>query len=143
MIQWNVHAPRLFSAFLYCFDLPVGTATGEMKYAKLAVPRRAELWFPTNVLPLERSAAKCIIFMLRNDSTNGAILPHVAKMINLLEQFCHPSNGGEWTAMLATLLKHLVKQLMKVISIQVPSHISLRTPHEMRISSRTPLRRQK
>ena len=119
LIAWQDHALRLFTAFLSCFDLPIGTATGEMKYSKVAVPRRAELWFPLHVLPMERSAAKCLVFLLRNDATDAAVLPHAAKMIDLLEQFCHPSNGGDWTTMLASFLKHLVKQLMKVTSSQV------------------------
>ena len=43
-IAWQGHTLRLFAAFLCCFDLPIGTATGEMKCSELAVQRRAELW---------------------------------------------------------------------------------------------------
>ena len=43
-IAWQGHTLRLFTAFLCCFDLPIGTATGETKYSELAVQRRAEPW---------------------------------------------------------------------------------------------------
>lgn len=100
------------------FDVPIGTAT-KKKNSKGAVPLRAENWFPNKDVARERSAAKCIIYLLRNDKTNSTILPYVTQMINLLEQFFHPSNGGDWTASLTLFLKHLVQHLMKVISSQV------------------------
>ena len=139
LIIWNEHAPRLFTAFLVSYDLPVGTATGAVSFKKAPVPLRAESWFSTKDVSKEHSIAKCIIYMLRNDRTNKTILPHVTKMINLLEQFCHPSNGGEWTASLASLLKYLVKHLIKVISTQVNSNNKTSV---LQIGVRMPLERK-
>lgn len=118
MIHWNDYASRLFTAFLSSFNLPIGTATGELRYSRSVVPKRVRNWFPKSEIPTAHSMAKSIIYLLRNDPTESFILQQVSRMVTLLEQFFHPSNGGSWTGKLASFLKHLVRHLMRVISRQ-------------------------
>lgn len=49
-------------------------------------------------------------------------ISHLEKMIALVEQYYHPSNGGKWTKGLCLFLKNLIKHFMSLLAQKVSAH---------------------
>lgn len=64
-----------------------------------------------------KGAAKILIHCL-NEKWVHKGLPCFENMVNLIEQFYHPSNGGQWTSILASFLNHMTNTFMKKLAKQ-------------------------
>ncbi|KAG2678329.1 hypothetical protein I3760_12G138800 [Carya illinoinensis] len=108
-VNWECFLPTLFIKYLNMFEVPVANRSESHPFP-MDVPKNIRFLFSNNTVSLVKAIAKSIVYLLKPRS---AALAHLEKIINLLEQYYHPSNGGSWTYSLACFLIHLVIQFQK------------------------------
>ncbi|KAL4343140.1 hypothetical protein S245_036097 [Arachis hypogaea] len=101
--------PLLFARYLNMFEVPVANGSGSYPYS-LDVPRNTRFLFSNKSSTPAKAIAKTIVYLLKPGSSSQQ---HFEKLINILEQYYHPSNGGRWTYSLERFLFHLVLQFQK------------------------------
>lgn len=108
--DWEPFLPELFTNFLNAFEVPVGKS-GVRSPIYRRIPVEIKRAFHTNWSPgLSTLSAKSIVYLL---SPYGSAQAHFDTMIEYLEQYYHPSNGGSWTGPLQRFLRLLVFYFMK------------------------------
>eukprot|EP00250_Pteridium_aquilinum_P007746 c17405_g1_i1 orf=311-5854(-) len=120
--------PILFSRFLRSFEVPVGKTSGVFPYQR-EVTREIVLAFSSDWShSLPKDIAKSIVYLLK---PNGSTERHLSCMVDLLEQYYHPSNGGRWTSSLERFLRHIVALFLKRLAKEDRKPSDLReTPSE-------------
>ncbi|GAB2279785.1 hypothetical protein Dimus_014424 [Dionaea muscipula] len=108
-ITWEPLLPMLFTRFLNMFEVPVGSGPGSYPFP-VDVPRNTRFLFSNKSSTPSKAVAKSIVYLLR---PGGLAQEHLAKLVNLLEQYYHPSNGGRWTYSLERFLLYLVIMFQK------------------------------
>jgi proteasome activator subunit 4 len=74
------------------------------------VPRNTRFLFSNKSATPAKAISKAIVYLLKPGSS---MQEQFEKLVNLLEQYYHPSNGGRWTYSLERFLYHLVIQFEK------------------------------
>ncbi|GLT53719.1 hypothetical protein SLA2020_269720 [Shorea laevis] len=97
------------SQYLNMFEVPVANGTGSYPFS-VDVPRNTRFLFSNKTATPAKAIAKSIVYLLKPGSS---MQDHFEKLVNLLEQYYHPSNGGRWTYSLERFLFHLVIQFQK------------------------------
>ncbi|KAK4752662.1 hypothetical protein SAY87_021460 [Trapa incisa] len=113
-IDWEPFLPALFAKFLNMFEVPVANGSGSYPFS-VDVPRNTRFLFPNKSATPAKAIAKTIVYLLKPGSTAQL---HLEKLINLLEQYYHPSNGGRWTYTLERFLFHLVATFQKRLQLE-------------------------
>ncbi|CAH2053834.1 unnamed protein product [Thlaspi arvense] len=108
-IDWESYLPMLFSRFLNMFEVPVANGSGSYPFS-VDVPRNTRFLFSNRTITPSKSIAQSIVYFLKPGSSAHE---HFKKLVNLLEQYYHPSNGGRWTYSLERFLLHLVVAFQK------------------------------
>ncbi|CAJ2640178.1 unnamed protein product [Trifolium pratense] len=108
-VDWEGLLPLLFAKYLNMFEVPVANGSGSYPYS-LDVPRNTRFLFSNRTSTPAKAIAKSIVYMLKPGSSAKQ---HFEKLVNILEQYYHPSNGGRWTYSLERFLYHLVIQFQK------------------------------
>lgn len=103
-IDWECFLPELFSRYLNMFEVPVANGNGSNPFS-VDVPRNTRFLFSNRTHTPTKAIAKSIVYLLKPGSSAQ---DHFEKLVNLLEQYYHPSNGGRWTYSLERLLFYLV-----------------------------------
>ncbi|CAK9321738.1 unnamed protein product [Citrullus colocynthis] len=103
-IDWECFLPTLFTRFLNMFEVPVANGSGSYPFS-VDVPRNTRFLFSNKMGTPSKAIAKSIVYLLKPGSSAQL---HLEKLVNLLEQYYHPSNGGRWTYVLERFLLHLV-----------------------------------
>ncbi|KAG6577528.1 Proteasome activator subunit 4, partial [Cucurbita argyrosperma subsp. sororia] len=103
-IDWERFLPTLFTRFLNMFEVPVANGSGSYPFS-VDVPRNTRFLFSNKMGTPSKAIAKSIVYLLKPGSSAQF---HLEKLVNLLEQYYHPSNGGRWTYVLERFLLHLV-----------------------------------
>ncbi|KAK6947150.1 Proteasome activator Blm10, mid region [Dillenia turbinata] len=106
-LDWEPFLPELFTRFLNVFEVPVANGSGSYPFS-LDVPRNTRFLFRSGTPT--KDIAKSIVYLLK---PGGGALKHFEKLVNLLEQYYHPSNGGRWTYSLERFLLFLVITFQK------------------------------
>ncbi|GJX86577.1 proteasome activator subunit 4 [Tanacetum coccineum] len=107
--DWEDLLPEIFSRFLNMFEVPVASGGGSYPFT-IDVPRNTRFLFTNRAHTPAKAIAKSIVYLLKPGSLAQK---HFDKLVNLLEQYYHPSNGGRWTYSLERLLFHLVYTFQK------------------------------
>lgn len=108
--DWEPFLPRIFTQFLNAFDVPIGKA-GTRSPVHRTIPVEIKHAFNASWSPgLSTLISKSIVYLL---SPCGSAQAHFNTMIDFLEQYYHPSNGGSWTGSLQRLLRLLVFYFLK------------------------------
>ncbi|GJN28950.1 hypothetical protein PR202_gb17128 [Eleusine coracana subsp. coracana] len=84
--------------------VPISGGNGSYPFP-VEVPRNTRFLFSSKTRTPSKAIAKSIVYLLRPKSL---ALEYFEKLINFLEQFYHPSNGGRWTYSLERFLRYLV-----------------------------------
>ncbi|XP_039061137.1 proteasome activator subunit 4-like [Hibiscus syriacus] len=108
-IIWECFLPTLFTRFLNMFEVPVASASGSYPFS-VDVPRNTRFLFSNKTVTPARAIAKSVVYLLKPSSVAQE---HFEKLVNLLEQYYHPSNGGRWTYSLERFLLYLVITFQK------------------------------
>ncbi|XP_061967164.1 proteasome activator subunit 4 [Populus nigra] len=108
-INWECFLPTLFSRYLNMFEVPVANGSASYPFS-VDVPRYTRFLFSNKTATPAKAIAKSIVYLLKPGS---AAQQHFEKLINLLEQYYHPSNGGRWTYSLERFLLNLVITFQK------------------------------
>ncbi|XP_011039856.1 PREDICTED: proteasome activator subunit 4-like [Populus euphratica] len=108
-INWECFLPTLFSRYLNMFEVPVANGSASFPFS-VDVPRYTRFLFSNKTATPAKAIAKSIVYVLKPGS---AAQQHFEKLINLLEQYYHPSNGGRWTYSLERFLLNLVITFQK------------------------------
>ncbi|XP_040985740.1 proteasome activator subunit 4-like isoform X1 [Juglans microcarpa x Juglans regia] len=108
-IDWECFLPTLFTRYLNMFEVPVANGSGSYPFS-MDVPRNTRFLFSNKTVTPAKAIAKSIVYLLKPGSS---IQEHFEKLVNLLEQYYHPSNGGRWTYSLERFLFHLTIQFQK------------------------------
>ncbi|PON47216.1 Coatomer beta subunit [Parasponia andersonii] len=108
-IDWESFLPILFNRYLNMFEVPVANGSGSYPFS-VDVPRNTRFLFSNRTMTPAKAIAKSIVYLLK---PSGSTQEHFQKLVNLLEQYYHPSNGGRWTYSLERFLMHLVISLQK------------------------------
>ncbi|KAG8385951.1 hypothetical protein BUALT_Bualt03G0098600 [Buddleja alternifolia] len=108
-IDWEGFLPDLFNIYLNMFEVPVANGSGSYPFS-IDVPRNTRFLFANRTVTPSKAVAKSIVFLLR---PGGSAQKHFDNLVNLLEQYYHPSNGGRWTYSLERFLFHLVHMFQK------------------------------
>ncbi|XP_047336646.1 proteasome activator subunit 4-like isoform X2 [Impatiens glandulifera] len=108
-VDWDSFLPVLFTRYLNMFEVPVANGSGSYPFPA-DVPRNTRFLFSNKSITPAKSIAKSIVYLLKPGSSSWQ---QFEKMVNLLEQYYHPSNGGRWTHSLARFLFHLVTVFQK------------------------------
>ncbi|KAL9224895.1 hypothetical protein vseg_000877 [Gypsophila vaccaria] len=103
-IDWEPLLSILFAKYLNMFEVPVANGGSSYPYSVL-VPRNTRFLFSNKTSTPSKAIAKSIVYLLRRGSS---VAEHFNNLINLLEQYYHPSNGGRWTYSLDRFLLFLV-----------------------------------
>ncbi|GLT83766.1 hypothetical protein SLE2022_020380 [Rubroshorea leprosula] len=108
-INWESFMPSLFTRFLNMFEVPVANGSGSYPFS-VDVPRNTRFLFSNKTVTPAKAIAKSIVYLLKPSSSAQE---HFEKLVNLLEQYYHPSNGGRWTYSLERFLFYLVITFQK------------------------------
>ncbi|CAK9180714.1 unnamed protein product [Ilex paraguariensis] len=108
-IDWECFLPTLFSRYLNMFEVPVANGSGSYPFY-VDVPQNTRFLFSNKTVTPSKAIAKSIVYLLK---PGGSVQHHFEKLVNLLEQYYHPSNGGRWTYSLARFLFNLVIMFQK------------------------------
>ncbi|RZC51061.1 hypothetical protein C5167_019488 [Papaver somniferum] len=108
-IDWEDILPDLFTRYLNMFEVPVANGNASYPYP-MDVPRNTRFLFSNKAITPARDIAKSIVYLLKPGSSTQA---YFEKLVNLLEQYYHPSNGGRWTYSLERFLRYLVITFQK------------------------------
>uniref|UniRef100_A0A7N0VL51 Proteasome activator subunit 4 n=1 Tax=Kalanchoe fedtschenkoi TaxID=63787 RepID=A0A7N0VL51_KALFE len=103
-IDWESCMAGLFTRYLNMFEVPVANGSGSYPFP-VDVPRNTRFLFSNRSVTPAKAIAKSIVFLLKPGSSAQK---HFEKLVNLLEQYYHPSNGGRWTYSLERFLFYLV-----------------------------------
>lgn len=122
----NLHleqfVPVLFSHFLRSFEVPVGKTSGVYPYEREVMLAFTSDW--SHSLP--KDIAKSIVFLLK---PSGSAQRHLDGMVDLLEQYYHPSNGGSWTYSLERFLRNMVMFFLKRLAKEQRKRSALPETH--------------
>ncbi|KAJ0102428.1 hypothetical protein Patl1_03711 [Pistacia atlantica] len=113
-IDWECYIPTLFSRYLNMFEVPVANGSGSYPFS-VDVPRNTRFLFSNRTITPSKAIAKSVVYLLRPGSSAQK---HFEKLVDLLEQYYHPSNGGRWTYSLERFLLHLVVTFQKRLQCQ-------------------------
>lgn len=108
-IDWECFIPVLFTRYLNMFEVPVANGSGSYPFS-VDVPRNTRFLFSNKTLTPAKAIAKSVVYLLKPGSSAQE---HFEKLVNLLEQYYHPSNGGRWTYSLERFLFYLVITFQK------------------------------
>jgi proteasome activator subunit 4 len=111
-LDWEPFLRRLYMHYLRTFEVPVGKSNAWPPIYR-GIPREVLNAFYSRVSPIQRVVGRSIVYLLT--PARGA-QTHLESLIDLLEQYYHPSNGGSWTNSLERFLRFLVHYFMKRIS---------------------------
>ncbi|KAL6909678.1 hypothetical protein ACP4OV_001337 [Aristida adscensionis] len=104
-VNWDDFLPLLFTRYLNMFEqVPISSGSGSYPFP-VEVPRNTRYLFSSKSRMPSKAIAKSVVYLLRPKSL---ALEYFEKLINFLEQFYHPSNGGRWTYSLERFLRFLV-----------------------------------
>ncbi|KAJ1393019.1 Proteasome activator Blm10, mid region, partial [Sesbania bispinosa] len=132
-VDWECLLPLLFARYLNMFEVPVANGSGSYPYS-LDVPRNTRFLFSNKTSTPAKAIAKSIVYLLKPGSSSQQ---HFEKLVNILEQYYHPSNGGRWTYSLERFLFHLVIQFQKRLqNEQLGTHNSKPTEQHLGESER-------
>ncbi|KAK9865395.1 hypothetical protein WJX84_009143, partial [Apatococcus fuscideae] len=108
------------------------TGPGFVPEAGRQAPDILEHLFAKEAPSAYKRSAKLAVYLLGQGQQDGSgtALAHVERLIDLLEQYYHPSNGGSWTKSLASFLENFLFHLGKRI-------VSERTSPEQRMGPST------
>ncbi|XP_073061616.1 proteasome activator subunit 4-like isoform X3 [Primulina eburnea] len=90
-------------------QVPVANGSGSCPFS-VDVPRNTIFLFANRTGIPSKAVAKSIVYLLKPGSLAQK---HFDDLVNLLEQYYHPSNGGRWTYSLERFLFHLVNLFQK------------------------------
>nr|DAD24254.1 TPA_asm: hypothetical protein HUJ06_025717 [Nelumbo nucifera] len=108
-INWDCFLPALFTRYLNMFEVPVANGNGSYPFS-VDVPRNTRFLFSNKAITPSKAIAKSIVYLLKPGSSAQQ---YFEKLVNLLEQYYHPSNGGRWTYSLERFLRYLVITFQK------------------------------
>ncbi|XP_050236349.1 proteasome activator subunit 4 [Mercurialis annua] len=108
-INWEGFLPTLFTRYLNMFEVPVANGSGSYPFS-VDVPRNTRFLFSNKTVTPAKAIAKSIVYLLKPGSSAQE---HFEKLVDLLEQYYHPSNGGRWTYPLERFLLYLVITFQK------------------------------
>ncbi|CAI9088127.1 OLC1v1022373C1 [Oldenlandia corymbosa var. corymbosa] len=108
-IDWEDLLPTLFNKFLNVFEVPVANGSGSNPFS-VDVSRNTRFLFSNKSMTPSQAIAKSIVYLLKS---NASAQQYFEKLVNLLEQYYHPSNGGRWTYSLERFLFYLVSMFQK------------------------------
>ncbi|XP_042519744.1 proteasome activator subunit 4 isoform X2 [Macadamia integrifolia] len=108
-INWECFLPVLFTRYLNMFEVPVANGRGSYPFS-VDVPRNTRFLFSNKAIIPAKAIAKSIVYLLKPGSSAQE---YFEKLVNLLEQYYHPSNGGHWTYSLERFLRYLVITFQK------------------------------
>ncbi|XP_025810985.1 proteasome activator subunit 4 [Panicum hallii] len=103
-VNWDDFLPLLFIRYLNMFEVPISSGNGSYPFP-VEVPGNTRFLFSSKTRTLAKAIAKSIVYLLKPKSL---AFEYFEKLVNFLEQFYHPSNGGRWTYSLERFLRHLV-----------------------------------
>lgn len=103
-VNWDAFLPLLFTRYLNMFEVPISSGNGSYPFP-VEVPGNTRFLFSSKTRTLSKAIAKSVVYLLKPKSL---AFEYFEKLINFLEQFYHPSNGGRWTYSLERFLRYLV-----------------------------------
>lgn len=104
LMDWEDFLPMLFTRYLNLFEVPVANSNASFPFS-VDVPRNTRFLFSNKAVTPAKAIAKSIVYLLKPGSSAQV---YFEKLVNLLEQYYHPSNGGRWTYSLERFLRYLV-----------------------------------
>ncbi|PHT77454.1 Proteasome activator subunit 4 [Capsicum annuum] len=108
VVEVGLELFRISENRLYA-QVPVANGSGSNPFS-VDVPRNTRFLFSNRTITPSKAIAKSIVYLLK---PGGSAHEHFEKLVNLLEQYYHPSNGGRWTYSLERFLFHLVNIFQK------------------------------
>lgn len=125
VLNWDARANELRSTCLWFMEVPVGGGEGACPFGRRTSSRAAYL-FSRSVNDSEQRckyAAKYLAYRLPSardvetdaDAAERAIRA-VEALVDIVENYAHPSNAGRWTNTLAQFLSHAVKYFRKRVA---------------------------
>ena len=125
VLNWDARANELRSTCLWFMEVPVGGGEGACPFGRRTSSRAAYL-FSRSVNDSEQRckyAAKYLAYRLPSerdvekdaDAAERAIRA-VEALVDVVENYAHPSNAGRWTNSLAQFLTHAVKYFRKRVA---------------------------
>eukprot|EP00873_Tetraselmis_striata_P035714 jgi/Tetstr1/455978/TSEL_042757.t2 len=136
IVRWHLHLDAIYTRIVSYFQVPVGTSSASIPIHRTA-PQDCETLFGGECTSKSSTSAKIIVYLLGRCPEPGAHAMTVAtedsvastamraaggtreevddgvtarldRLVDLLEQYFHPSNGGRWTSSLSRFLRHLM-----------------------------------
>lgn len=104
-VDWTPHLPYMFSRIVASFKLPLGSAAPQHP-----VERRCPHHCHFMIVDRTISAAAIMVVYTLSPRRPSAKL-ELERLVALVANFFHPSNGGRWTANLGSFLHHVAVAL--------------------------------
>lgn len=121
VVDWKSNMRGIVNRFLWAFHVPLGPASASPPF-RAGAPAPIEALFANDMLSRSASTAKVIMWNIgREDTTEGAeedttedvALSCLENVVDIFEQYYHPSNGGKWSGSLALFLRNLCDNFCK------------------------------
>ncbi|GBG77688.1 hypothetical protein CBR_g24134 [Chara braunii] len=114
-VNWEPHVPSLFALFLNAFEVPVGKCQAQSPIHRGAPSEAMRMFWPNQSGVLSKIITKAIVLLL---GPGSSAQERFDTLVNFLEQYYHPSNGGSWTSSLERLLRYLVYYFHKRLAYE-------------------------
>ncbi|MEW5319322.1 MAG: hypothetical protein WDW38_010482 [Sanguina aurantia] len=139
LICWGPHLPHLFTQILAVYVVPVGSSSGANPVTRSVTSRKVLFLAHTPMSSEADSSAKLMLHLLKtvppqasNSAQDAGIvsssssssshcedaLSRFEQLEELLESYAHPSNTGTWCRAITSLIKVMVRTLMKQLATQ-------------------------
>lgn len=122
VIDWKSNMRSIINRFLWAFHVPLGPASASPPF-RAGAPAPIEALFANDMLSRSASTAKVIMWSIgREDTrvdggndqdTEDVALSCLENIVDIFEQYYHPSNGGKWSGSLALFLRNLCDNFCK------------------------------
>eukprot|EP00698_Gefionella_okellyi_P010190 TRINITY_DN262_c0_g1_i3.p1 TRINITY_DN262_c0_g1~~TRINITY_DN262_c0_g1_i3.p1 ORF type:complete len:1777 (-),score=290.85 TRINITY_DN262_c0_g1_i3:876-5441(-) len=126
-IDWEVHLQELFSRSLRLINVPVGSQPPPSVHQTKPPASCAVFGMRGGMLFV--SMARLLVYTLK---PKGKALLCLQQLLATLEDYYHPSNGGEWTGRLAQFLLTLCEGFADRIADEL--HARCNTPQSYRVT---------
>ncbi len=122
VIDWTSNMRGILNRFLWAFHVPLGPASASPPF-RAGAPAPIEALFANDMLSRSASTAKVIMWSIGRedvrvdgagaDGTADVALSCLENIVDIFEQYYHPSNGGKWSGSLALFLRNLCDNFCK------------------------------
>lgn len=112
LVDWTPHLPHMYARIVSAFKLPLGSAAPQHPVERRC-PHHCVFMLSDRTIP-----AAAILAAYALSPRTPAAMHHLERLIALVANFFHPSNGGRWTGNLGSFLHSFTVSLASRVTAE-------------------------